>query len=131
MTRPGLWILVCAVGCFATGMSAGLALPSVVEACCGEAADQDPDELYIERFAQDFDLNKEQKRALRFVLQQFTEEELDVFRRADRDQLPESVRSELMAARRRQIDRIRVLLDEEQRAQYDQRDPSRRLGEVR
>ena len=40
-------------------------------------------------------------------------------------------RSELMAARRRQIDRIRVLLDEEQRAQYDQRDPSRRLGEVR
>jgi hypothetical protein len=52
-----------------------------------------------------------------------------VFRHADFDQLPESLRAEMTAARRRQSERIRELLDDEQRRRFEDR--SRTDGSAR
>jgi len=66
---------------------------------------------------------------LRVVMQRYRDEQLQVFRHADFDQLPESLRAEMTAARRRQSERIRELLDDEQRRRFEDR--SRTDGSAR
>ena len=62
-------------------------------------------------------------------MQRYRDEQLQVFRHADFDQLPESLRAEMTAARRRQSERIRELLDDEQRRRFEDR--SRTDGSAR
>lgn len=127
--RLAPWILGCAVGCFAAGMVAGLVLPGVLEACCGEDTVRDPDEDYVRQLAADFDLDSRQRLQLRVVLQRYREEQMEVFRHANFEQLPAPLQAELTAARRRQSDRIYALLNDAQRIRYDER--SRAAGSVR
>jgi hypothetical protein len=88
-----------------------------------------PDAQYVQQMAQDFGLSTRQTQALAVVMQRYRDEELQVFRRANFDQLPESLRAELTAARRRQGDRIREILDDTQRKRFDDR--SRTDGSAR
>jgi Spy/CpxP family protein refolding chaperone len=58
----------------------------------------DPDAQYVQQMTQDFGLQPRQQQALRVVMQRYREEQLQVFRHANFDQLPESLRAELTAA---------------------------------
>ena len=120
MNRTRRWILATAVGCFAAGMSAGLAFPGVVAACRGSAGAGDPDEDYVRRFAADYGLTAAQQRALRIVLQQRVDDELEVYH-SEFEQLPASVRAMLESVRRKASQRTRALLDEQQRLAYDRK----------
>ncbi len=123
------WILGCAVGCFAAGTSVGLVLPSVVKACCPEDASGDLDEQYVQQMTVDFGLSTRQQGDLRIVMQRYKNEEVQVYRNANFDQLPASLQAELTAARRRWTDRIRALLNPEQQPRYDEK--ARANGSVR
>lgn len=89
----------------------------------------DPDAHYVQQMAQDFGLSARQQQALRIVMQRYREEQIQVFRHASFDQLPESLRAELTAARRRQGERVLELMDEGQRKRFE--DKSRTDGSAR
>lgn len=118
MNRTRAWILVTAVGCFAAGMSVGVASPSLFAAFAAGADASDPDDLYVRRVAADYGLTAKQQRQLRAVLQRRAEEEREVFRAAA--ELPAPVASALEAVRRRTAERMRALLSDSQRRAYDQ-----------
>lgn len=119
MSRSQRWILGCALGCFAAGMTTGLVLPDVWAAVRGPASTDDPDETYASRLALDYGLDEAQRRTVLVVLRAGHEEELAVFRRAEFAQLPASLQAELKQVRRQQVQRIRYVLDPTQRARYD------------
>ena len=124
-----LWILSCAVGCCLAGMFLGATILSTAVAGRSEDVAGDPDAHYVRQMAQDFGLTGRQQQSLRVVMQRYRDEQLQVFRHADFDQLPESLRAEMTAARRRQSERIRELLDDEQRRRFEDR--SRTDGSAR
>ncbi|GDY01279.1 hypothetical protein LBMAG49_06080 [Planctomycetota bacterium] len=117
MNRTRVWILACAVGCFAAGMSVGLAFPSVVAACSTAVDTSGSDESFVRRFTADYGLGSNQQRQLRAVLQRRAESEREVFRAAS--DLPAAVAAGLEAVRRRASERVRALLNDQQRADYD------------
>jgi hypothetical protein len=100
-------------------------------AAAGRSEDvaSDPDAQYVQQMAQDFGLSARQQQALLVVMQRYREEQIQVFRHASFDQLPESLRAELTAARRRQGERILEVLDEGQRKRFE--DKSRTDGSAR
>lgn len=116
MRRARFWILGTTLGCFAAGMTLGLAIGSSATEATTAAS---PDADYVERFTRDFRLTAEQAALLRMVLQRRRDEELEVFRTTDHAQLPATVQAQLQAARDREEQRIRRLLDDRQRAEYD------------
>lgn len=116
-----LWILGCAVGCFAAGVGAGFALPDLVRAAGRTDGAVDPDEQYVQQMTADFGLTGSQQHQLRIVMQRYKDEELLVYRGAKFDQLPPSLQSELTAARRRWSGRIRALLAPEQQHRFDEK----------
>lgn len=116
MRRARFWILGTTLGCFAAGMTLGFAIgASATEPSTAASPDAD----YVARFAADFRLTEAQEGLLRMVLQRRRDEELEVFRGADQTQLPATVQAQLQAAREREEQRIRRLLDERQRTEYD------------
>lgn len=116
MRRVRFWILGTTLGCFAAGMTLGLAIgSSTIEPRAATSADAG----YVERFTRDFRLSEAQADLLRMVLQRRRDEELEVFRTTDHAQLPATVQAQLHAARDREEQRIRRLLDDTQRAEYD------------
>lgn len=100
-------------------MLLGVTIPDIAAAGRSVPDAGDPDVQYVQQLAQDFGLTGRQQQALRVVLQRYREEQLQVFRHANFDQLPESLRAELTAARRRQGDRIHELLNDEQRRHFE------------
>jgi len=114
------WIIGCALGCFAAGTVVGLVAPEVAAAWAGDDGPRDPDVDYARKLAADFGLDRSQRLALQVVLERYRREELQVYRHANFEQLPANLQAELTAARRRQADRIYALLDDEQRARYDE-----------
>ncbi len=114
-----LWILLSAVGCSLAGMILGMTIPDIAAAGRSVPDAADPDAQYVQQMALDFVLSGRQQQALRVVLQRYREEQLQVFRHANFDQLPESLQAELTAARRRQGDRIHELLNDEQRRHFE------------
>lgn len=116
MRRARFWILGTTLGCFAAGMTLGLAIGRSATEPTTTAS---PDAEYVARFTRDFRLTDEQAGLLRMVLQRRRDEELEVFRTTDQAQLPATVQAQLQAARDREEQRIRRLLDERQRAEYD------------
>jgi hypothetical protein len=126
---PRLWILLCAMGCFLAGMLLGLSIPGIAAACRADTGAESPDGQYVRQMAADFGLSAAQQQALHAVLQRHRDEQLAVFRHASFEQLPEALRMELTAARRRQTERIHELLNDEQQRLYD--DWSRRTGSPR
>ncbi len=125
------WILGLAVGCFAAGVGVGLVVPSMVSASGGGEGTDDPNEEYVEWMTSEYGLDARQQKVLRVVLERTAQEEFEVFRQANIDQLPESLHAEVIAVRRRQTARVRAMLSAAQQEQFDNQDPSRSLGEVR
>ncbi|MCY2957614.1 MAG: hypothetical protein WCR59_03530 [Planctomycetota bacterium] len=98
-------------------MSVGLAFPSVVAACSTAVDTSGSDESFVRRFTADYGLGSNQQRQLRAVLQRRAESEREVFRAAS--DLPAAVAAGLEAVRRRASERVRALLNDQQRADYD------------
>lgn len=99
----------------------GVTIQDLAAAVRGPAEVSDPDELYVRDMARDFGLSTRQQQQLFVVMQRYRDEELQVFRNANFDQLPESLRAELTSARRRRGERIRAMLDDEQRKLFEDR----------
>jgi len=110
-------------------MLLGVTIPDVAAAVRGPSGVADPDELYVRDMARDFGLSDRQQQELLVVMQRYRDEELQVFRHTNFDELPESLRTELTAARRRRGDRVRAVLDDEQRKLFE--DKSRTNGSAR
>jgi hypothetical protein len=101
-------------------MSAGLVLPGVVAACAA-APGVGADERYVQQIATELGLSDAQEHGLRVVLQRYRDEYLAVFQGADFAQLPPDLQAEVLAARRRQRDRIYALLTPSQQAKFDEK----------
>ena len=82
--------------------------------------DVDPREVFVRRFAQDFDLDQKQKALLRLVLEEQDGQRKDWFDRLQRSSSPEEQAS-LRKIERRADDYVRALLRPEQLAKYEAR----------
>jgi hypothetical protein len=116
---PQSWILAAALGCFAAGMITGLVAPGLVDALAGPGPEPHPDVQYVRKMASDFGLSAQQERSLAMVVQARREAQLDVFEKADFDLLPEVLKNQLKTVRRQTDERIRHVLNREQRERYD------------
>ena len=131
LSRSRLWILGCAVGSFATGVSTGLALPEVFAACSADRATTDPNEQYVQRLGADLGLAANQLRMLRIVQQRLDSELLALLRETSVDQLPPELQRALKKARRRLRDRMNVVFTDEQRVRFEEMIKAQGRGEVR
>lgn len=118
MKQLRFWILGASLGSFLAGMNVGLVVTRWM-AGDGIATGPDSDQSYVRSLVLDYSLTAAQERSLRFVLQRCREEEEAAFRSAEPALLPPPVQNQLLAARGRMEQRIRALLDAEQRARYD------------
>lgn len=116
MDRLRLWILGVALGSFAAGMIVGHAIsgPCVHGQTVPAEDDQLPEEM-----AARYGLSDEQQRRVRLVLASEREQERAIFASAQLHQLPPALMNRLLAARNLTRQRIRAVLDAEQRALYD------------
>lgn len=130
--QPRIWILSCAVACFAAGVGTGLVLPGVVAAWGGDADGLDHDESYVQRMTSALGLSPDQVQKLRCVMLGYKQEREAAYaalRSTSLDRLPPSLKRDLIEASRRQSARIREILRPDQLARYD--DPGAGPGEVR
>lgn len=116
MDRVLLWILGAALGSFAAGMSCGLVVPKVF---AGEATAATPDDAYVRDLAERYGLSRAQERTLRLVLRTGRDDEFAIYEHVETEQLPDPIRREVLRIRSRTEQRIRALLDDEQRARFD------------
>ena len=130
-SRSRVWILACALGCFASGISVGLALPGVVSAFAEGSATPDPDEQYVRRLADDLGLDASQRRVLRIVQQRFASERDGLLRETNVAQLPLELQRALKQARRRLLERMNVVLTDDQRLQFEKIIEAQGSGEVK
>ncbi len=108
------WIAGVAAASFAAGLTAGLLLAP------GDAAAAPPaEQTYADDLTARYGLRPEQQRQLRFVLQHQREREIAILLGAEGSQLPQPQMGEMLALRTATEQRIRALLDDEQRARYD------------
>ena len=119
MKGPQSWILAAALGCFAAGMTIGLVAPGVVDALAGRGAEPDPDVLYVRQMTADFGLSASQERSLAMVVQARRHEQLELLKKTDFDLLPEVLKTQLKSVRRKTDERIRHVLNKDQRERYD------------
>lgn len=111
-----LWVLAVALGSFATGMVVGFAVPEMLAADHAQASKP---EDYANDLDERYSLSADQRRSAVMVFEQDQRRELEILKDADWSQLPQSLRNERLAAKRKTEQRIRFVLDEEQRALYD------------
>lgn len=110
------WILGVAAASFAAGIAAGLALAPVRVA----GAEAPPaEQAFTDDLVQRYGLRSAQARQLRLVLQHQREREIAILLGAQGSQLPQPQMGEMLALRMATEQRIRALLDDEQRARYD------------
>lgn len=109
------WILAVALGCFAAGMVTGTLLGSY-----GVAAAEPFQELgYVEDLVTRYQLTSAQRHSVQMVLQNERAEESSIRASLEWGQLPPSLQNKLLALRALTRQRIRVLLDPDQRARFD------------
>jgi hypothetical protein len=109
------WIVGAAVASFAAGAFAGYAL-----APHGAGLEIPPaEQAYAADLGQRYGLRSAQVRQLRHVLQHQREREIAILLTAQGSQLPQPQMGEMLALRTATEQRIRALLDDEQRARYD------------
>lgn len=116
MKRLPVWILGATLGSFAAGMNVGLVLPKVF---AGDRGALSPEAQYVRDLVQRYDLTAAQEHKLRLVVQSGREEELAVFSSTETSQLPPAIRNRVLAIRNHTEQRIRVVLDDRQRARFD------------
>ncbi|MBL8737174.1 MAG: hypothetical protein JNL12_12145 [Planctomycetes bacterium] len=104
-----------ALGCFAAGMVTGTLLGSH-----GAAAAEPFQELgYVEDLVARYQLTSAQRHSVQMVLQNERAEESSIRASLEWGQLPPSLQNKLLALRAMTRQRIRVLLDPDQRARFD------------
>ena len=116
MNRARLWILGAALGSFAAGMNVGLLVPRVL---AGGTEVPAPESEYVRDLVAKYALTSDQERRIRLVLQGGRNEEINVLSSTEATQLPPPIHNRLLAVRSRTEQRIRAVLDDEQRARYD------------
>lgn len=116
MKHVKVWILGAALGSFAGGVSVGSAIPRVL---AGDSATRTPEYEYAHDLAQRYGLTAGQERRLLFVLQNERDEKDAILRSAHHTQLPPAIQNRLMAASRSTEQRIKAVLNAEQRARYE------------
>ena len=110
------WIVGVAAASFAAGLATGVAVaPAGAAATAASAAEQG----YVDELTARYGLRSEQQRQLRLVLQFEREREIAILLGAQGSQLPPPQMGEMLALRTATDQRIRALLDDEQRARYD------------
>lgn len=115
MKRLRLWILGAAVGSFAAGMNVGLIAPDLFAA----APVPDQDETYMRSMAVDYELTAAQQKSVRLVMLHWRQQERQIFDSVDPAQLPDAARGRILQERGLLEQRIRAVLDEDQRERYD------------
>lgn len=118
MNSLRLWILTSALGCFAAGMTSGLVLPDVLQARA-DALANDRDEAYVRQFVADFGLDRRQEMVLRAIRADRRQKELAALRSAGLNELPPRLQAQILEARRRETERIRMLLRPDQQVSFD------------
>lgn len=109
------WILAVALGCFAAGMVTGNLLGSY-----GVAAAEPFQELgYVDDLAANYQLTSAQRHSVQMVLQNERAEESSIRASLEWGQLPPAMQNRLLALRAMTRQRIRVLLDPDQRERFD------------
>jgi hypothetical protein len=113
-------MLAAAAGCFAAGTGVGLLIPRLAER---EAMPKDAqDEKHACDLVADLALTESQARTLRLILQDLREQEeraIAQLLNTEADLLPPATKNRLLWLRKQTTDRIRVMLDPQQRARYD------------
>jgi len=113
MASLRLWILGVAAGSFATGLIVGAALPGP----CAAVTQEDGLADHLDSV---YGLSDAQERQVRMVLQKQREVEVAIVLGAQQSELSPDLLAHLLATRKKTNDRIRMVLDEEQRARYDE-----------
>lgn len=117
MKTARLWLLLAAVSSFVAGISVGLAAPKLGLHAAERAAQQDPDEQFIQQLTELCALDAGQVRLLRMILASH-ESELRDIRRRYYDQFPVSFRRESSMAGSRMDMRVLGMLKDPQRKSY-------------
>ncbi len=110
-----MWILGVAAASFAAGMVVGHTFTHGANGV--EAAPEDV--RYVRDLTDSYGLTAEQQRSLHLVLQHAREREIAILRSAHASLLPAEEMGELKALRAATEQRVRKLLDDEQRERYD------------
>ena len=118
MTRLRLWILIVAVGCFASGLVCGLLLPPTIEEIRAHGLSPDSTELEIREFVRDMEMTPEQERQMRMIIEQYEIDELLVLK-SGFNQLSPTLQAAIRTARNRREERIRFILTPEQQRRYE------------
>lgn len=116
MESLALWILGVAGGCFVAGAVVGHAFQP---ASAAAAASLPEDAAYVTELATRYGLTAEQRRRLQLVVQFQSTSQIAILRSAQFSQLPQPQKGEMLALGTATENRIRALLDDEQRARYD------------
>ena len=109
------WILVVALASFVSGVVAGVVIPDLFAADQRLATPQEDAEILAEKYG----LTKEQRRLLVMVYEEHYRADLQILRDANPSQLREDLRNKRLVQSRKTEQRIRFVLDEQQRALYD------------
>lgn len=123
-------MLAAAGGCFAAGTGVGLLIPRFAEAEAeAEALPRSAleefrvnamaDNELVCKLVADHGLTESQARSLRLIMQNQREQELALRLSAKVDELPPPTQNRLLWLRNQTTQRIRVVLDPQQRARYD------------
>ncbi len=110
------WVLAAGAAGFAAGLAIGLLGPRFVEAAASPS-DDDPHARYAAELAARYDLDADQVRKVRLVLEERDRSHRRVLM-GDPLRLPAALRDEVAAANRRAEERIKYVLTDEQRARF-------------
>jgi hypothetical protein len=108
-----LWILGSAVGCFAAGMVVGHTFSHAADSATEDIVEQ------VRDLTGRYGLSADQQQRLHLVLQHGREREIAILRSAQVDQLPPPQMAAVLKERNATEQRLRKLLDDEQRERYD------------
>jgi len=111
-----IWILAVALGSFAAGAVMGYLLPDVWAL---DAATQATPEQEASEIARKYGLSDEQYRRLVLVFEEQERQDLKILRAAKPHQLGADLTNKRLLQSRKTQQRIRFVLDEQQRALYD------------
>ncbi|HZN37732.1 MAG TPA: hypothetical protein VFD82_02955 [Planctomycetota bacterium] len=119
-------MLAAAGGCFAAGTGVGLLIPRFAEPEAMPRSAQEEfrmntkaDNELVCKLAADHGLTERQARSLRLIMQNQREQELTLRLSAKVEELPPATQSRVLWLRNQTTQRIRVVLDPQQRARYD------------
>ena len=110
-----IWILAVALGSFATGILVGVVIPELFAADRRPQTPQEESEFLTSKYG----LSGEQHRRLVMVFEEHHRIDLNILMSANPSQLSEDLRSKRLLQSRKTEQRVRFVLDEQQRALYD------------